>query len=48
MKERCSEDDCKVVKQTVSKWIEKEKVIFHQSFDPLNPDPNKRSFVIVM
>jgi hypothetical protein len=48
MQERCSEDDYEVVKQSVPKWIEKRKAIFYQPYDPLNADPNKRPFLIVM
>ena len=46
--ERGGGDDYDKVKETVPKWIEKKKVIFYQAYDPLNPDPDKRPFVLVM
>jgi hypothetical protein len=46
--ERCSEDDYKVVKQKIPQWMEKKMVIFHQPYNPDDPNSEKHPFVLVM
>ena len=41
MQERCGEDDYNVVKDMVPRWIEKEKMIFFQSYNPMDADAMK-------
>jgi hypothetical protein len=48
-KERsCNEDDYEAVKLMVPKWIEKNKVIFYQSYSPNHDDLAKQPLVLVI
>ena len=48
MQERCGEDDYNVVKDMVPRWMEKEKVIYFQSYNSMDADVMKRPFVLVI
>ena len=48
MQERCGEYDHNVVKDMVSTWMEEERVIFFQSYNPMDADVMKQSFVLVI
>ena len=48
MEQRLDKDDFDVVKNMVPKWIEEKKVIFFQSYHPLDPDEMKKPFVLVI
>ena len=48
MQERCGEDDYNVVKDMLCRWMEEEKVIFFQSYNPMDADAMKRPFVLVI
>ena len=48
MQERCGEDDYNLVKDMVPTWMEEERVIFFQSYNPMDMDVMKRPFVLVI
>ena len=48
MQERCGEDDYNVMKDMVPRWMEEEKVIFFQSYNPMDAYAMKRPFVLVI
>ena len=41
MQERCSEDDYNMIKDIVPMWMEEERVIFFQSYNPMDADVMK-------
>ena len=48
MQERCGEDDYNVMKDMVPMWMEEKRVIFSQSYNPIDADVMKRPFVLVI
>jgi hypothetical protein len=41
-------DDYEVVKQKIPQWMEKKMVIFHQPYNPDDPNSEKHPFLLVM
>lgn len=48
MKLKVDEDDYEMVKQTITRWLEKNMVTFYQPYSFKNENPKKRPFVLII